>query len=213
MVKVIILSTPKERQGNIYRISKRQWERMGFATRTWDGLRYPVRSQIVMRNWQRFFQRNESGYSYANMQNDDLIIAESDVDWLMPLDELRRTIDMNDYNYLCYQKLITKNVKGLGGNIKATVGAQAFYIPKEKVNDFSNAIEKARPQHFDAWLSQRLLRPPYQFKPKEHCAEFTSKSATTGKMRPGKEVDRFAITRKEPVKKQVKKYMFKKKTK
>ena len=108
MVKVIILSTPQERQGNIFRISKRQWERMGFTTRYWDGLRYPVRSKIVMKNWQRFFQRNEAGHSYAKMQNDDLIIAESDVDWFMPLDELRRTIDMNDYNYLCYQKIINK---------------------------------------------------------------------------------------------------------
>ena len=186
MITVVILSTEKSRKGIIYATSKLQWKKMGFKVVDFLGIRTPGRtSQIVMRNWQRFFELNKAGHSFANNIKGDIIIAEDDVEWRLSEKETMAKINKNKMNWLCHQKTFKDKIKGETKTIE--VGTQAIFIPAKLKDAFSKKIMSHTGMHFDRWLSLHvdIVKP---FKPKEHCAEYTSQSSTTGKIRKGKDI-------------------------
>lgn len=183
MVTVVMLSTAEARKGFIYAESKSQWKKMGFKVVDFTGIRTPGRtSQIVMRNWQRFFELNKAGNSYANNIKGDIIIAEDDVEWRLTQEETMAKINKNKINWLCHQKTFKDKIKGETKTIE--VGSQAIFIPAKLKDAFSKKIMSHTGMHFDRWISLYVdyVNP---FKAKEHCAEFTSKS-TTLKAKDGK---------------------------
>jgi hypothetical protein len=186
MVTVVILSTEENRKGIVYATSKTQWKKMGFKVVDYEGIRTPGRStQIVMRNWQRFFKLNKADHSYANNIKGDIIIAEDDVEWRLTEKETMAKINKNKISWLCHQKTYKDKIKGELKTIE--VGAQAIFIPAKLKDAFSRKIMTHTGMHFDRWLALYvdIDRP---FTPKEHCVEYTSQSATTGKIRKGKDI-------------------------
>ncbi len=154
------------------------------------------KSKIVMESWTNTFSKNPNPKSYSN--NRPVLFSEDDVAQNYTpkyVKELQAKYP-NKVVWLCYQRTF----KEKGQDIP--VGAQVFMIPNEKVyNEFRDLIMKAKPIHFDRWMSRQelVVRPT---KPKDMCAEITSQSATLGKVRKGEELDKVLDKRNLKLKKE-----------
>jgi len=175
---VFMLTTPKNIIGNTAITSIAQLNTEGYKVYPFQGVvRTTDRSKIVMDGWKKFFSMLK-----GNLPN-GLLMAEDDLFWEEPWSKTKKKMKMDKINWLCYQKFFKE--KQRDGSVKMIpVGNQFMYIPPKLIESYKEEILKAKSIHFDRWNS-RLPNIYYAYKPHEVCAELTSPSATTGKVRKG----------------------------
>jgi len=181
---VFMLTMPKKINNAITLAVINNFQKRGYKVYPFQGvIRKIDRSKIVMDGWKKFFSMLQT-----DRLSKGILLAEDDVLWNEPWSETKKRVKMDKINWLCYQKFFKEKQKD--GSIKEIpVGSQLLYIPPKMITKYKEEISKAKSIHFDRWNS-RLKDIYFAYKPKEVCAEITRTSATTGKQRKGKELEK-----------------------
>ena len=163
--------------GAIAKTTRKIYRENGFNSSFIEGLllQDPKRkSKIVMESWTNYFKNNPNPKYFS--QNRPALYSEDDVynDYTPKYCKAMAKKYPNKVIWLCYQKTFKEKGKDI------PVGSQVILIPNEKVyKEFRDLIMKAKPIHYDRWLSRQelVVRPT---PPKHMCAEIEGASITVG---------------------------------
>jgi len=137
-------------------------------------------SKRVMDGWKQWFSNNNNINKIIS-EGKDLLIMEDDVIVKSNYTKLIKKIKKNKINFIFYQKTFKEKGKDI------PVGTQGLIIPNALIKFYQKELLDAKSIHFDRWNS-RLPNIHYACLPKECGEEITRVSATTGKIRKGRQL-------------------------
>ena len=136
-------------------------------------------SKRVMDGWKKWFGFKDN-INQIIKEGRNLLIMEDDVIVKVDYPKLMSEVKMDKINFVFYQKTFKEKGKTIA------VGTQGVFIPNGLIKFYQRELLDAKSIHFDRWNS-RLPNIYYACLPKECGEEITRVSATTGKVRKGKD--------------------------